>query len=287
MINPLLGVACADALGMPFEMMKHNDPRLLAWDGESFLDPHGSHLRGVIRAGQWTDDTQMTLCLAEALIEARGYDLDLTAKKYLAWYQSGLARGTGPSIKAAMEAMARGARPEAAGVDGATGTGTAMRAIPLGVYPFQDAGQFRVSCRVDAQITHRSPEAVKAATKVAELAQRLLHPADHWQWLRVSQAQVRRNPLTIPEMIALEEETALTQGTGLALYAAANHCFFATDSFKDAIRLTIRMGGDTDTRGAIVGGWAGIRYGVPADWARQVEDHERILDIEAQLLGAG
>lgn len=87
----------------------------------------------------------------------------------------------------------------------------------------------------------------------------------------------------VVERFQFTDDTQMT----LALVESAKWCFFTTDTFKDAIRAAIRLGGDTDTRAAIVGGWAGIRYGVPADWARQVEDYDRILSLEDQLLKGG
>ena len=40
-------------------------------------------------------------------------------------------------------------------------------------------------------------------------------------------------------------------------------CFFESESFEDAIRIAISLGGDSDTIGAIVGSVAEAYYGVP------------------------
>jgi ADP-ribosylglycohydrolase len=64
MSNVLLGTAIGDALGVPFESMLHTNPALEAWDGISFGDSEYHKLT----AGQYSDDTQMSIIVAESLI---------------------------------------------------------------------------------------------------------------------------------------------------------------------------------------------------------------------------
>ena len=45
-------------------------------------------------------------------------------------------------------------------------------------------------------------------------------------------------------------------------------CFLEADSFEDAIRNAISIGGDSDTIGAIVGGIAEAKFGIPDDIAQ-------------------
>jgi ADP-ribosylglycohydrolase len=45
----------------------------------------------------------------------------------------------------------------------------------------------------------------------------------------------------------------------------ALQCFFESDSFEDAIRNAISIGGDSDTIGAITGSVAEAYYGIPED----------------------
>jgi len=48
-----------------------------------------------LKPGQWTDDTSMALCLAESLIECRGFDLIDQLKRYARWYRKGHLSSTG------------------------------------------------------------------------------------------------------------------------------------------------------------------------------------------------
>ena len=63
----LLGEACGDALGVPYEMAA---PPV----GEAVMKGGGL---GPYKPGEWSDDTQMTLCVAR--VAAQGVDLSSPA----------------------------------------------------------------------------------------------------------------------------------------------------------------------------------------------------------------
>lgn len=91
MTNALLGCAIGDALGKFAESKLPNYQPLLDWDGRTFLpsEYHG------LAANAYTDDTQMSIMIAESLIENKGFDPDDLAKRYVDWIVSGRARGYG------------------------------------------------------------------------------------------------------------------------------------------------------------------------------------------------
>lgn len=83
----LLGLAVGDALGATLEFK----PR------ESF-EPIDDMIGGgcfELEPGQWTDDTSLALCLAESLIEKKGFDAYDQMKKYLLWYRTGYLSSIG------------------------------------------------------------------------------------------------------------------------------------------------------------------------------------------------
>src|ERR687885_463957 len=83
----LLGLATADALGAPLE---GRPPRSFPpVDDMSRGGFHG------IEPGQWTDDTSMALCLAESLVEQRGFDPVDQLRRYLRWLRHGHHSSTG------------------------------------------------------------------------------------------------------------------------------------------------------------------------------------------------
>jgi ADP-ribosyl-[dinitrogen reductase] hydrolase len=48
-----------------------------------------------LKPGQWTDDTSMALCLAESLIEKRGFDAKDQLDLYFLCYEQGYLSSTG------------------------------------------------------------------------------------------------------------------------------------------------------------------------------------------------
>ncbi|MFW6079466.1 MAG: ADP-ribosylglycohydrolase family protein, partial [Gemmatimonadota bacterium] len=96
----LIGTMIGDALGMPFEGM----PR------DAILARHGEPremLEARLGRGTYTDDTQMALALAEALIDSPGrLDRDRVAARFAERYDP--ARGYGANTRRVLEAIRRG-----------------------------------------------------------------------------------------------------------------------------------------------------------------------------------
>ena len=83
----LVGLALGDAIGTTLEFKPRDsyDPiDDLVGGGPFELEP-----------GQWTDDTSMALCLANSLIESKGFDPLDQMKRYARWYREGYCSSTG------------------------------------------------------------------------------------------------------------------------------------------------------------------------------------------------
>ena len=83
----LLGLAAGDALGTTLE-----------FKSPGTFEPIGDMIGGGpfgLRAGQWTDDTSMALCLATSLIECGGFDAMDQMRRYVRWRDEGYLSSTG------------------------------------------------------------------------------------------------------------------------------------------------------------------------------------------------
>ena len=83
----LLGLAAGDALGTTLEFSPPGS-----------FDPIDDMVGGGpfgLRAGQWTDDTSMALCLATSLLESGGFDPVDQMGRYLRWFREGYLSSTG------------------------------------------------------------------------------------------------------------------------------------------------------------------------------------------------
>ncbi|MDD4093365.1 MAG: ADP-ribosylglycohydrolase family protein, partial [Methanothrix sp.] len=72
----LFGVAAGDALGMPTEGYTAQEIQSKFGLVRDMLPAPAGHFHTGLSAGQFTDDTEETLLLAESLIEASGFSAD-------------------------------------------------------------------------------------------------------------------------------------------------------------------------------------------------------------------
>lgn len=302
----LTGLAIGDALGMPFETHPFSSTALHAWDG-SFQSGASNTLQPDMAPGQWTDDTKMALGLAESLIEANTYSPVAAAAQYVGWFFSGDHRGMGKATRLALERLIRGHHWLDSGIQGAQGNGTAMRAAPLGLFYHRNPLAAAKAAVIDARITHASKEAEDGSAIVAaavailmredfnpkNLIQSTLYYTGFESEVASKLCDVRdffedRKFDKVEERLKAAFTLMLQMGTGahvVQTVPAAFLCFLSTSSFKDAVELAIRAGGDTDTTAAITGALAGTFYGVEATspYLDQLEDSHKLTHIDNLL----
>src|SRR5215218_10823652 len=154
----LLGLAAGDALGTTLEFRRPGSfPPI---DDIVGGGPFG------LRPGEWTDDTSMALCLAESLIECRGFDPIDQLRRYVRWYREGHWSSTGRcfdignATRAALERFERTGEPfPGDAAPDAAGNGPLMKLAPV-VLAFVDRPQdaVRFACE-SARTTHGAVEA--------------------------------------------------------------------------------------------------------------------------------
>lgn len=300
-IATLVGCAIGDALGNPFEMKPAASPLLQRWDG--LFKAGGTFWRG--EAGQYTDDTLMSMALASSLIEKGGFEAEHVAAQYLAWYESGNTRGIGTTTAGAMVNLKLGAAWNESGLtlsaDGlpAGGNGTAMRAAPIGLFYRNDPETMLKAAILDASITHNSHEPKMGSVAVA-LATAFLANGTHSQVgvleevkEIIADSEVKEKLILAHSLIennASHSEALAQIGTSGYVpetVGAAFYCFAVTDNFKDAVVMAVKAGGDTDTTAAIVGALAGTYYGlegIPSEYKDQVENFQLLQDLTDELV---
>lgn len=299
-IATLVGCAIGDALGNPFEMKPAASPLLKEWDG--LFKAGGTFWKG--EAGQYTDDTLMSIALSLSLVEQQGFDPEHVAAQYLAWYETGNTRGIGTTTAEAMVHLKMGANWQESGLthsfDGlpAGGNGTAMRAAPIGLYYRNDLESLIKSAVTDASITHNSHEPKMGSVAVA-LATAFLANGTHSQIGVLEEVKDIVSDSIVKEKLRLayslleekaDHSAALallgTSGYVPETVSAAFYCLGATDNFKDAVVMAVRAGGDTDTTAAVVGALAGTYYGldsIPSEYTEQVENFELLQALTDEL----
>lgn len=263
----LLGTAWGDALGLPAEGMS------AAAVARRFGRLDRFRLLG--STGFVSDDTEQSALLAQSLVrhpDDPGRCARSFARSLLGWFAR-LPWGVGLATVRSCGRIGLGLSPS--GVASA-GNGAAMRAAIVGVF-FRHRGSDRLAFgRALAEVTHRDPRAVEGALYVAELAVACARsPLGSSPIARQEEARCVVENRQLGEAIDRARDLALG-GAGFAEAARAcgtsgfvvHTLAFATfgwlrlgDDPSATMADVVGCGGDTDSIGAILGGWIGASRG--------------------------
>lgn len=166
MRGALLGGAIGDALGGTLEFAGYPHPRWVEHyhPGE---DPDGPGFRRP--PGAITDDTQLTMWLAESLLERGGLDPEDVVR----WFTASPIRGIGIATSQFVANCRQGLPWDRCGVRSA-GNGVAMRSAPVGLFYGRDFGSLKLAAGLQALITHNDPMAIASGIMVAYAVARLV-----------------------------------------------------------------------------------------------------------------
>ena len=90
----------------------------------------------------------------------------------------------------------------------------------------------------------------------------------------------------LKEFMNLEENNIKSSGYVVDTLEAAIWCFLNTDNYKDCVLKAVNLGDDTDTVGAVVGGLAGLYYGlddIPKEWVDIIPKKEWIMELAEKM----
>ena len=247
----MYGAILGDIIGSPYEFDMGNKTKIFPLFSEE------SH---------FTDDTVMTIAVAEALIDAPDED-DTIRRRLIAAMQKYGKRYPHAGYGGMFRRWLRAKNPQPYG---SYGNGSAMRVSSV-AWLFDDIETVRKMARLSAEVTHNHPEGIKGAEATAaaiflardgmskdeiktyietEFGYDLSRTCDE---IRPNYRHVESCQETVPEAI-----TAFLEG----------------ESFEDVIRTAVSLGGDCDTLTAIAGSIAEGFYGVPEELKMQC--HERL-----------
>ncbi|MFD6967143.1 ADP-ribosylglycohydrolase family protein [Streptomyces sp. NPDC059949] len=293
----LIGAACGDALGVPYEFK----PRLAENQQPAMV---GGGL-GPYKPGEYSDDTQMHVCIAS--VASTGADLtslpalDQIARNFQRWRESG-ATDIGGQTSAVLSAAKRGVGSPcdlmAAAADAYTartrysaGNGSLMRTGIVALRYLDDPTDMVKAVTLISSLTHSDPECVEACilwcsgirTAVLDgsfdgVRQGLqLLPADRRElWAgRLDEAEANPPhhwPSNGYVVTALQAAWSAITRTPVPELAPERGSFPA-QHFQLATEAAVRAGNDTDTVAAIAGALLGARWGVsaiPLSWQQAV-----------------
>lgn len=303
----LAGGAIGDAMGHPTEMMLYPTiERVYGWIDD--LKATGTEARFTpnVRAGTYTDDTQLKHLFCEAVIRGGGrITAEDLAETWLAemkgWFYT-------PVLNSYFKVAVDHVRPRNAGRGSMSSNSTAMAIAPIGMVNACDPRQacqdaYEVACLVHENYALDAAAAVAAAVAEAFSPEATVESIIAASTAYIDRGSEMRN--LIQRAVALARETGdyerfreafyrsmlweRPQGLGGNEEAPPGYydiaepretipiamalVDLARGRARDAIIFAANFGRDADTIGSIVGGIVGAFEGIdglPADWVRTV-----------------
>ncbi len=292
----LLGLAVGDALGTTLEFKTPGSFKPIA-------DIVGGGPFG-LKPGQWTDDTSMALCLAESLIEKKGFDPVDQLERYVRWYRQGHFSCTGRCLdiggttRSALETFMATHDPYCGSTSPhAAGNGSIMRLAPVPIFYAAQPAEAIERSGDSSRTTHGASTCVDACRYMGGLIVGALNGAAKDGLLSDHYAPIpgywREHPLC-PEIDEIaggsfkRRNPPEIKGTGHVVRSleAALWAFRKGNDFREGALLAVNLGDDADTTGAVYGQIAGAYYGyeaIPARWRDMVAMKDVIVGFADKL----
>jgi ADP-ribosylglycohydrolase len=285
----MLGLAVGDAVGTTLEFRSPGSFAKI----DDMVGGGPFHLA----VGEWTDDTSMALCLAESLIDKRGFDPIDQLERYSRWANhahlssNGRVFDIGSTVRAALTKFARTNEPFCGSRDAwSAGNGSLMRLAPVPLF-YAESPQHAIEFSGESsRTTHGAASAIDACryfgglivgavlgvTKEELLSDRYAPVQEYWR----NNALVHEiDEIASGSFKRLKPPTIKGTGHVVKCLEAALWAFYSSDSFRDGCLLAVNLGDDADTTGAVYGQIAGAYYGeegIPEEWRRKLAHFELI-----------
>lgn len=298
----LLGVAVGDALGMPVEGYTAYEIESRFGPVRDMMPAPEGHFHSGLKAGQFTDDTEETLLLAESMIESYGLSAEKFSARLRDWgslwtLDERLNRGVGFTTRSSVENMLTGTSWKESGLSIPT-CGSAMRAAPIGLLYHCDLNIVARYAELQSIPTHCSPAARAGSIAVAVGVALCLQGFPKEMVLRAAADMAKKADREFADrllwagtLLDLETSEALREIGNSPMVSetvpAAFYCFMRFRP-EEALIAAASGGGDSDSIASITGSLLGASLGtawIPERWLSCLEDRERIESVALGLLG--
>ena len=307
--SALFGVAIGDALGVPVEFKKRN---YLNQNPVTDMIGYGTHHQP---AGTWSDDSSLTFCLTEALVD--GYSLEKSARNFIRWKKEGywaahnevfdIGNATSNAIERLSMILSSGETDKLHDLKGYSekwenGNGSLMRILPL---LFELRGMDLISkfnlIWENSALTHRHLWAAMACMIYLTIAELILDGANKFEAYSKMKLNVETllgsmnfneyqmepfDKILKGDITKLTVDEIKSSGYVVDTLEASIWCILTTDNYKEAVLKAVNLGEDTDTTAAVTGGLAGLLYGyesIPEKWLSQLARKDDIDDLAIRL----
>jgi ADP-ribosylglycohydrolase len=333
----LIGCGIGDCLGMPVEAWSKEHiqkyiPRgkvtcpiapLILKDNKGNIikkDEYGEikYYTRDLCLGEYTDDTILTIAIAESIIQKQKLDLEDICKKQVQAYKKckqkdGHVRGGfGGTTKRAFENLLKGTSVYKSGISPGLGNGPIMKISPIGIY-MHATSKYNLGIKVSEQVakaTHKDKRAIAGAVVQAHAIYTLLkNNISKQEFLNtlIQCCEENEQPLSIKDKLyergsLLSKLKWISQNNNTSndnAFSKLGNSALAFESYPfslfmfqkywnnplDGLIETINYGGDCDTTGAIYGTLTGAKHGniFPQKWIKTLKDSEKLRKLGGEI----
>jgi ADP-ribosyl-[dinitrogen reductase] hydrolase len=276
----LIEIAIGDAYGAGFEytadrlVREHND-----------LSAYFQHPRHGTKPGSYTDDTQMSIAIAEAIISGERWTPAMLARRFVEAFKRDPREGYARGFHAFLQEMQDEQEFLERIQPDSDKSGAAMRACPIGI--FSSIGTVVERAQVQAALTHNTPGGIDAAIAAALMTHYFLYRLGRKADLGKFLASMVPGPW-------IGRWQGKVGPKGIMSVHAAMTAVVLNERMSDLLKACIAYTGDVDTVAAIALGAAScsdeIEQNLPEHLFTQLENgpfgFAFLKDLDAQLLGA-
>jgi ADP-ribosyl-[dinitrogen reductase] hydrolase len=282
-LGMLLGVHVGDSLGATLEFQKER----------SLFDLHKEIIGGGFfkwKPGAATDDTDLTICLLESLVQHKKFEIYDFSERLLYWLRSNPI-DIGETTKKSLKKLKYGRNPLTSGSSkfATQGNGSLMRCSPLALLNVPEI-ELNLIVKNQASITHSHKNCIDADI-IFIYALKLALSGETKDQIFDKSVQLAKqiNKSIFLKLIKVKETSWLnlkTTGFVIDTLGAAFWGLINLNSFEEALIMVVNRGDDSDTTGAVTGALCGAYYGlnsIPVRWLDCLQRKDNISTLYSQL----
>ncbi|WP_295155118.1 ADP-ribosylglycohydrolase family protein [uncultured Brachyspira sp.] len=299
--SSILGLSIGDALGVPYEFISRD--RMKKYPAFDMIG-NGTHNK---KAGTWSDDTSLTLCLLDSL-NNKEIDYNDIMNKFVLWYDYAYYTADNDTFDIGITTSEAIINYKTKNIDAincgmsdemSNGNGSLMRILPLSFYIVKyfngnlfDDNIIKILYNVSS-LTHSHKRSLIACVIYTAIAINLINNIDIENAIKKSLNDSREYYKNEEELNYFDRifesnfknlSENCIESTGYVVHTleASIWILLNTNNYKASILKAVNLGNDTDTIEAVTGGLAGLYYGIesiPREWIDILLNKDLIISI--------
>ena len=240
----LIEVAIGDAYGAGFEFVEEEVIKKY----NTLTSYYDSRIDN-IKAGQYTDDTQMTLAIVELLLEKEVWNKEVIAKYFIKAFQRDQRQGYAKGfykfllLNDTPEDFIKNIKPNS------IRNGAAMRSVPLSF--IKDKKELLEKCELQAIVTHNTKEGIISSQAVALIGHYFLYN-------KLDKSLIVDKLFEDLDILFNTNKNSRVACDAIETIDAVLTILLKTNSYSEILKESINLGGDTDSVASIALGLASL-----------------------------